>query len=123
MSKILLVDDSKTVNALVSKMLLENGFEVQSCYNGEDAMAMLKQDRFNLIITDIIMPGTDGVALIEHLHQALDDQTPGIIAMSGGSADTVNGETALSSVKHQADKLLRKPFSKDELLWAVGDLI
>ncbi len=123
MSKVLLVEDSKTVNALISKMLSSSGFEVRSAYTVEEAMSLMRQERFDLVITDLIMPGIDGVAFIEHIRDHLDDHTPGIVAISGGSADTVDGDTALDCVKYKADRLLKKPFSKDDLLGALTGLV
>ncbi|MDB2683143.1 response regulator [Alphaproteobacteria bacterium] len=116
MARVLLVDDSRTVNAVISEMLSQIGLDVQSAFDGEEAIDCIKAEQYDVVITDLIMPGLDGVALINYICRSLDDTTPKILAMSGGSKDTVDGATALDCVKHLVDRVMVKPFSKDELL-------
>ena len=65
MVKILLAEDDKALNELVSSMLIENGYSVVSCHDGQETLGRLEEDVFDMIITDIMMPETDGFALAE----------------------------------------------------------
>lgn len=123
MKKILLVDDSKTINKLLSTTLEGAGFQVISCYNGDEAIAALKEHSdIKLVITDLIMPGKDGNDLIDHIHNnSLAGVRPRIIAISGGSAETVNATTAVQSVQHRVEKVLTKPFSQKDLIYHVNE--
>lgn len=123
MAKILLVEDSRTVNTLILNFLSQFGFEVQSCYAAEEAIGILEKDKFDLVITDLIMPGMDGMEFIDHVKQTLGATAPRIMAISGGSKATVSADTALECVQASADRVLQKPFSKDDLLNAVSALV
>ena len=68
MSKtVLVVDDSATLRAMVSEVLIQAGFKVVQRINGKDAIGKLDQARIDLVITDFNMPVMGGVALIENL--------------------------------------------------------
>lgn len=123
MARVLLVDDSRTVNAVISEMLLKIGWDVQSAFDGEEAIEYIEAERYDIVITDLIMPKIDGVTLINYLREKLAYRTPRIIAISGGSKDTVDGPTALGAVKHLVDRVLAKPFSKNDLSQALKGLV
>lgn len=125
MRKILLVEDSKVVNKLLSGALTEAGYEVISCYDVESAITALQGDALGikLVITDMIMPGKDGNDLIDHIHQNALGTRPKILAISGGSKETVTGETAVGSVQARVERILTKPFKQEVLITLVKDLI
>ena len=64
MKKILLADDDKNLNRSVDILLTQDGYETMSVYNGEEALQKLLQQKFDLLITDLIMPKLDGIELI-----------------------------------------------------------
>jgi len=126
MKKILLVDDSKTVNKILTAGLVSSGYEVISVHDVDSAIEALKTDggfTIKLVITDLIMPGKDGNDLINYLHTATIGTRPRIIAISGGSQDTVDAGTAVSTVKNRVERVLTKPFTQPVLLATVRDLI
>jgi len=64
---ILLADDSATVRTIVSKTLIKAGYEVIQAKDGEEAIDLMKNNRPDLAILDILMPGIDGYGVCEHL--------------------------------------------------------
>jgi twitching motility two-component system response regulator PilH len=61
--KILLVDDSKTELHVLSELLTKKGFQVRTAENGEEAMRRLQEERPDLILMDVVMPGQNGFQL------------------------------------------------------------
>ncbi len=126
MKKILMVDDSRTINKLLSNTIVEAGYDVISAFNVDEAIAALKSHSdIKLIITDLIMPGDkDGHDLIDYVHNtSLAGVRPRIIAISGGSAGTVTADTAVQSVAHRVEKVLMKPFTPKDLIYYVNQQI
>ncbi len=82
MPRILLIDDDPTVQKLFSQFLTGKGYEVSQARNGRDGIQMIQQHRPHLVITDIMMPETDGLEILLHIRNT-HDKTP-IIAISGG---------------------------------------
>ncbi|HHN64107.1 MAG TPA: response regulator, partial [Nitrospirae bacterium] len=60
MERILVVDDEKSMNEVLKILLESEGFDVTSAYSGTQAISLLKGNHFDLVITDIKMPGADG---------------------------------------------------------------
>jgi DNA-binding NtrC family response regulator len=67
MKKILLADDDKNLNRSVDILLTQDGYETMSVYNGEEALQKLLHHKFDLLITDLIMPKVDGIELISKI--------------------------------------------------------
>ena len=108
--KLLVVEDEvKTADALAVG-LMENGFDVTTAYDGEMALNVTKKIKFDLIITDIIMPKIDGIELCKRL-RSTGNHTPVIIITALGlTANKVNGFNS------GADDYIVKPFDFEELL-------
>lgn len=116
MIRILLVDDDDLSRGAVHKMLERAGYGVQSTANGSEAIARYKTDRADLVITDLIMPETDGLEIIQELRKM--DTEVRILAISGGGR--VDAEEYLSVArKFGAIEVLPKPFTGQELKQAV----
>jgi CheY-like chemotaxis protein len=69
MKRILLADDDRNVNRSVDILLTLDGYETMSVYNGEEALQKLLQQKFDLLITDLIMPKIDGIELIAKIRK------------------------------------------------------
>ena len=67
MKRILIVDDQKEIRDLLSKFFLLNGYEVDTAEDGETAMEKVKGKRYDLVITDYMMPKMDGMDLLKRL--------------------------------------------------------
>nr|WP_305800630.1 response regulator [Shinella sp. XGS7] len=65
--KILLVDDSKTELHHLSEMLLKRGYQVRTAENGEEALKRLDEEKPDLILMDVVMPGQNGFQLTRHI--------------------------------------------------------
>lgn len=117
---ILVVDDNEFIRASMIKFLETNKYKVVGASNGQDAMDKLRSQGFGLVITDVLMPETDGFELIDYIrgYEEPVKSTP-IIAISGGGR-TIDAGTALSALEEKADVILKKPFSKKELLDSVA---
>jgi len=71
--RILFVDDSSTIREMVESSLLEIGYmNIQGAEDGVEALALSKEEEYDLVITDIHMPNMDGIELISHLRDTLD---------------------------------------------------
>ncbi len=109
--KVLIVDDSQEI-ALIAKMILEEeGFEIRSAMGGEEGLRAFLEFKPDLIITDIQMPGENGIELMRHIRRL--NPLVKNIYMSG---DLCSFRSLLDEEKEKYSvTLLEKPFSRDEL--------
>lgn len=113
---ILLVEDEEQLRNLLNTVLTDAGYEVSEATNGTRVCDMHQQQRFDLVITDLLMPDKEGLSVITDLRRI--DQDVRIIAMSGGEGG--RGESYLKMAqKFGAQRTLSKPFSMDEFLETV----
>lgn len=75
MVKILVVEDDKNLNKSICLFLEQKGFQVQACFDGEEALDFLYKASFDLIVSDIMMPKVDGYKLLENVRK-LDKNIP-----------------------------------------------
>ncbi|MEM9102502.1 MAG: response regulator [Pseudomonadota bacterium] len=122
MTKILVAEDDNSIRDILKQMLeSQAGYNVRAVSNGDQALAEMKSYRYDLMITDIIMPGKDGIDLI--IETRKHNQSLPIIAISGGLRN-VKAEFNLDSAKMiGVDEVLQKPFDKFKLLAAVKRLV
>lgn len=121
MKRILLVDDSQYTLATLGDMLKKEGFEVTTASSVEQALKTFSPDKFDLVITDIVMKdlNQDGTKLAQSVKLKKKD-FPVLAITSGLEFDK---ETYIKYVNKFADETLIKGFSKEELLAAVKRLI
>ncbi len=81
--RVLLVDDDELVRQGMARTLRQFGFDVVPCRDAEEAIVEASQSKFDALVTDLVLPGLDGVDLIERL-QALGRQIP-VVLVSGYS--------------------------------------
>lgn len=110
MLKILLVDDERIVLESFELILKDNGFDVSCVTSGEKALAILETKEFDLIISDLTMPGMSGLELTEKLKDKVPDVL--LILMTGFSSV----ETAVKAMKLGAYDYIEKPFKPETLL-------
>lgn len=116
MIRILLVDDDDLSRGAVHKMLERAGYAVHSTSRGSEAIVRYKMEKTDLVITDLIMPDTDGLEIIQELRRM--DPAVRILAISGGGRVDA-GEYLSVARKFGALEVLSKPFSGPELKQAV----
>ncbi len=108
--RILVVEDEKILNKMITKTLKTEGYSVDSCFDGEDALHFLKMGEFDAVILDIMMPKMSGIDVVKAM-RADGDATPVIFLTARDSvADRVEGLDA------GAQDYLVKPFAFEELL-------
>jgi DNA-binding response OmpR family regulator len=113
MSHILVIDDEQLVANAIATMLTRAGHRVTVASNGDAGIAKFENDPADLVITDIVMPGKEGIETIRDLRRVA-PQLP-IIAMSGGGMRS-NYDFLSMARKLGASEVLGKPFSNDELI-------
>ena len=108
--RLLVAEDEKLLNEMITKTLTQEGYCVDSCFNGEEALHFLRMGEFDAVIMDIMMPKTDGITAVKAM-RANKDSTPVIFLTAKDSiADRVSGLDA------GAEDYLVKPFAFAELL-------
>ncbi len=108
--RILVIEDERDLNHLIKGRLKEEGYSVDSCYNGMEALDYIAMTSYDLLIVDIMMPKKDGLSLVKELRQ--DGYNMPIIFLS--AKDTVDDR--VKGLDLGADDYLIKPFAFDELL-------
>ncbi|MBO5212826.1 MAG: response regulator transcription factor [Clostridia bacterium] len=117
MVKILIAEDDRALNSLVSMRLRDIGYEVKSCYNGKEALSEIEKNRFQMIISDIMMPHIDGFALAESV-RAMDKDIP-ILFMSAKD-DKIS---KMLGYKLGIDDYIEKPFDIDVLIMKINAIL
>ena len=107
---LLFVDDETALRTLMAERLRERGFEVVEAEDGETALDLLDQFAFDIIVTDLRLPGIDGARVIE----AAVERYPGIVAIVITGYGTV--KDAVAAIKCGAADFIAKPFQFDELM-------
>ena len=100
---ILVIDDEPAIRETIKEFLVDEGFEVQLAANGVDALNIIKKIEFDLIITDLSMPGMDGFTLIKHT-KPIQPLTPVIVLTGQGTA-----ENAINALQIGAYDFVTKP--------------
>jgi two-component system response regulator (stage 0 sporulation protein F) len=118
MATILLVEDDEQLRTMLKLLLAGSGYEVWETPNGTRVCDMYQQQRFDLIITDLVMPDLEGLEMIMELRRI--DQKVRIIAMSGGGGQGRAEDYLRTAHKLGAKLTLSKPFSNKEFLEAVS---
>lgn len=120
MAKILVIDDDRQVRQMIMLTLQRDGFTVFEAEDGNQAMEMYRRERFDLVITDIVMPGKEGIETIMEMKGV--DPDASIIAISGGGR--INPEDYLTWARRfGVDRTFTKPVDRAELLAAVHELL
>lgn len=119
MPRVLLIEDMPSVRKALASALRKAGHDVVEAVDGNDGIGMTKRDRFDVVITDIMMPHSDGTDVISALKN--EAESPPVIAMSGGGAG-IPAEVAMLVAKQTADVALIKPFENDALFAAIDGL-
>jgi DNA-binding NtrC family response regulator len=117
--RILLIDDDELFRKLVNVMLTTAGFEVEEAANGKIGLACYRQQRADVVLTDILMPEREGLETIQSL-KGLDPDVK-IIAMSVGGDGRLG--YLRSAIAFGARRTLHKPFSREELLSTLADVL
>lgn len=115
--RVLIAEDEKDLNKILTERLKEEHYSVDSCYDGQEALDYLASAEYDAVILDIMMPVTDGLSVLKTMRRK-DDSTPVLLLTAkDGIEDRVQGLDA------GANDYLVKPFAVEELLARVRVLL
>ena len=108
MARILLVEDDERVRLMLKDLLESEGYEIEEASNGREALQSFASSPPDLVLTDLVMPDTEGIEMIIKMRKS--NPNVKIVAMSGG-VDYLNLAKQLGAVR-----TLTKPFSNQAVL-------
>src|SRR5437868_5118812 len=114
MTRILVIDDEDVIRMLVMEILESAGHTVVGAESAERALVLLEESEFDLVVSDVIMPGLSGLELLE-LVRARRASLPVVLVTGAGTYDTLN-----QALTRGAAGLVTKPFAHADLQAAVG---
>lgn len=114
--KLLVVEDDPVTRRNISQYLSADGFEVEPMPNGVQALEKFQQEKFDLILTDVVMPGMDGLNLTRRV-RSVSPTTP-VIIMTGNAA--IDDKKARSA---GAAELIRKPLVLKDVVSKIKKLL
>ena len=117
MTRILIVDDDQTTLASISRAFRLAGYEAVVCDHAAGAIALARGERFDVVISDVVMPGKDGLAMLSDLRE-LGVATPVIMISGQATVDMAVRATRLGAID-----FLEKPISADKLLITVENAL
>lgn len=116
--KVVIVDDSDFSRSIIRKMLTEEGIEiVGEASSAEAALAVIKEKKPNIVITDIVMPEISGIELTEKINQNFNDIS--VIVISSLSQEHV----VLEAIGAGASDFIAKPIQKQQLIDSLEKII
>ena len=115
--RILVIEDEKNLNDIIVKKLVLEKYCVDSCFNGNDALDYIFSVEYDVIISDIMLPGIDGFEILRRIREK-EIKTPVLLLTArDGIEDRVKG------LDYGADDYLVKPFAFDELMARIRVLL
>jgi len=118
-TRVLVVDDSATIRAVLGKMLGQDGYEVLKAADGESALELARTERPDLVFLDIVLPGLSGFAVLRKLrHAPLTMHIP-IVMISGN----VQATEQFYVQRYGADDFMKKPFGRAEVFERIQQLV
>ncbi|MBP3446520.1 MAG: response regulator transcription factor [Clostridia bacterium] len=115
--RILVAEDEKSLNRVITKQLKASGYSVDSCFNGEEAYDMISMTEYDAAVFDVMMPKTDGFTLLKKLRREGNELPVLFLTARDSIEDRVEG------LDIGADDYLVKPFAFEELLARIRVLI
>jgi DNA-binding NtrC family response regulator len=117
MTRVLIVDDDPSTLASISRTFRLAGYEAVVCDSASSAVARIRQERFDIVFSDVVMPGTDGLAMLAELKDL--GVTVPVIMISGQATL----DMAVRATRLGASDFLEKPISADKLLLTVENAL
>jgi putative nucleotidyltransferase with HDIG domain len=111
--KILIVDDEEAIREVVATLLTAQGYHCTPCANAQQAIDTLRESSADLLLSDLVMPGMDGLKLIETV-RSFDRDIPVIMVTAMHDIST-----AIEAIRRGAYDYILKPFEKDQLFMSV----
>lgn len=111
--RILVVDDEEVIRDLLVSFLMKEGYSIQTASSGVEALEELSKNSFDLVVTDINMPGMSGLDLLKNIRQQYPDTV--VLIMTGFASI----ETTMAAIKQGAYDYIMKPFKINEMKKAI----
>jgi CheY-like chemotaxis protein len=118
MPKILLVEDDKLTRTILGQFLRANGYEVELAADGAQALSLLKENTFDLVVSDVVMPNGNGWDLSDHIN-SISPETP-ILLMTAYAAVQAHSRQAQSRARPE---VILKPLVLTDLLSKIQDIL
>jgi two-component system, NtrC family, response regulator AtoC len=112
--KLLLAEDDRIVRITVRDALEEAGYQVTECADGTRALAALDREPFDIVLTDVRLPGVDGISLFRHARR---EQPEAVVVLMTAFAAA---DDAVAVMREGARDYVQKPFEMDELVLRIG---
>lgn len=107
--RILVVDDEANIRSALAKLLSKFGYSVESAASAQEALQLLQAGRYRIVLTDLRMPGTDGLSLLRQVKSA--DRSIEVIVMTAYAAV----DTAIEAMREGAYDYIEKPVNQERL--------
>ncbi len=107
--RLLIAEDDEALGAILEEYLTDSGYHVTLVQRGDDALHLLKKNHFDIILTDIVMPGADGLSV---LNASCGDATRTLVLLMTGYSGI---EDAMHAVEQGAYDFVSKPFQLPEI--------
>ena len=117
MFRILIVEDDRELRQLFKHVLLKNGYAVTEASDGEQALAAMENEQFDLVISDIMMPGMDGYELVRRIRESRESIPVLMVTAKDAFADMQKG------FQSGTDDYMVKPVNVNERVLRVGALL
>jgi two-component system phosphate regulon response regulator PhoB len=117
--RILVVDDEPDITALVAYHLARAGYRVSTAANGQDALKAAREERPDIVVLDLMLPGVSGYEVLRELRQRRDTADVGVILLTARREET----DRIKGLTRGADDYLTKPVSPQELTLRVAALL
>lgn len=117
-SKLLIVDDSVSIVNSLAKILELQGFQVDSAFNGSDAIRKIRGNTYDLVICDIEMPGITGLELLERIRKEYDRDID-VILMTG----FLEQDYFIQAIRLGASDFIRKPVESKQILRSINSIM
>jgi len=114
---ILVVDDEEIMREILDALLAREGYHVRLASSAEEGLDLARSFPFDAAVVDVMMPGMDGLAMLEELKK-LDDELPVLMVTAFASV-----ETAITAMKRGAFDYITKPFKNDEVMVVVRNAV
>jgi len=115
--RILIVDDDRAMRMALSESLESCGYSLETAENGHDALGLFSQGNFDLVVTDMRMPGMTGIEVLRGVKN-MSPETPVILITAYGTVGT-----AVEAMKEGAAEFIMKPFSLEDIESAVKNVL
>lgn len=131
--RLLIVEDEKELNDMITRSLRKAGYEIDSCYDGDTASANIYAEKYDLIVLDLNLPGIDGMELLRSLRtrdrdakvlilSARSEVTDKVAGLDAGANDYLSKPFHLDELEARVRSLVRRNFTQEDVLLTCGSL-